>query len=64
MQQKEKELKESEDYWTKRISEMEKQHVKLGKIMDDEYHKALKEISCQTPRVSSPVVFIIQLQIM
>ena len=52
LQEKEKELKESEEYWTKRIANMEKHHARLNQIMKNEYNKAIVEISCQSPRVS------------
>lgn len=53
LQEKEKELKESEEYWNRRIRSMENHHAKLNQIMENEYNKAVVEISCQTPRVSN-----------
>ncbi|KAK6633835.1 hypothetical protein RUM44_004442 [Polyplax serrata] len=50
LQEKEKELKESEEYWNRRIRSMENHHAKLNQIMENEYNKAVVEISCQTPR--------------
>lgn len=52
LQEKEKELRESEKYWSRRIQNLEDHHSKLSRIMEQEYDKSLKEISCQVPRVS------------
>ncbi|KAL0281397.1 UNVERIFIED_CONTAM: hypothetical protein PYX00_002395 [Menopon gallinae] len=50
LQAKEKELKESENYWSKRIENLEQQHVELKQVMEDQYHKAVDEINNQVPR--------------
>lgn len=50
LQEKEKELRETEKYWSKRIQNLENHHFKLSRIMEQEYDKSMKEISCQVPR--------------
>lgn len=43
-QQKEKELRNQDQYWQNRMINLEKNHLKINRIIDEEYKKASKEL--------------------
>ncbi|XP_076632243.1 coiled-coil-helix-coiled-coil-helix domain containing 3 isoform X1 [Colletes latitarsis] len=43
-QQKEQELHNQDQYWQKRLENLEKHHLKINSIMDQEYKKAAEEL--------------------
>ncbi|KZC09339.1 PREDICTED: MICOS complex subunit MIC25 isoform X1 [Dufourea novaeangliae] len=43
-QQKEQELLTQDQYWQKRLENLEKNHLKINRIIDEEYKKAVDEL--------------------
>lgn len=43
-QQKEQELLTQDQYWQKRLENLEKHHLKINQIIDEEYKKAVEEL--------------------
>ncbi|XP_031838150.1 coiled-coil-helix-coiled-coil-helix domain containing 3 [Nomia melanderi] len=43
-QQKEQELLKQDQYWKKRLENLEKNHVKINQIINEEYKKAVEEL--------------------
>ncbi|XP_073985820.1 coiled-coil-helix-coiled-coil-helix domain containing 3 isoform X2 [Rhodnius prolixus] len=47
----EKEIQKNNEYWEKRIGELQKTHEQMDKIMEEEYLKATEEIKKILPKV-------------